>query len=160
GLERPIVERGQWTIGWRGYAQFGSARSSFSCPQRSLAFAPGSPQNPAGCVAFSDDEATLRYEGTEGQVAYRIPRFPKLTAHATAGVNFIQARYQVNAQRVRGLDQTLLWTSGETFSTTAGASYALTKRASLAVDALYTPLWVRRDPAGPRTNDGLFNVRA
>jgi hypothetical protein len=160
GLERPIVERGQWTIGWRGYGQLGHASSSFTCPQRSLAFAPGSPNNPAGCLTFSDDTASLRYVGTEGQISYRIPRLPKLTAHATAGVNYIQGRFQVDALRNTGPDHTRLWTSGETFSTSAGASYAVTKRAALTVDAFYTPLWVRRDPLGPRTNDGLFNVRA
>ena len=160
GLERPIVERGQWTLSWRGYGQVGHAESSFTCPQRSLAFAPGTPQNPAGCVGFSHDEVTLRYAGSEGQVAYRVPALPKLTLHATAGANYIQGRFQVNAPRVRGLDRNRLWTNGETFSTTAGASYALTKRASLTIDAFYSPLWVRRDLTGPRTNDGLFNVRA
>jgi hypothetical protein len=160
GLERPLVERGPWTIGWRGYGQVGHANSSFTCPQRALAFPPGSAGNPAGCVAFSDDTATLRYIGTEGQVSYRIPRWPRLTLHATAGVNHIQGRFQVNSQRVKGLDHTRLWTGGETFSTTGGASYTLTKRAALTVDTFYTPLWVVRETNGPRTNDGLFNVRA
>jgi hypothetical protein len=160
GLERPIIARGQWTIGWRGYGQVGHAKSSFTCPQRALAFAPGTPENPAGCLTFSDDEATLRYLGTEGQVSYRIPWVPKLTVHATAGVNYIQGRFQVNAIRDVGRDHTRLWTSGETFSTTAGATYALTHRAALTVDAFYSPLWVQRDPTRPATNDGLFNVRA
>jgi hypothetical protein len=160
GLERPLVERGNWTIGWRGYGQVGHANSSFTCPQRALAFPAGSPGNPAGCVAFSDDSATLRYVGTEGQVSYRMPRWSRLTLHATAGVNYIQGRFQVNSERVKGLDRTRLWTGGETFSTTGGASYAITRRAALTVDTFYTPLWVRRETNGPRTNDGLFNVRA
>lgn len=160
GLERPIVRRGQWTIGARGYGQVGHAKSSFTCPQRALAFAPGSPNNPAGCVAFSDDTATLRYIGAEGQVAYRVPGMPKLTLHATAGVNYIQGRFQVNAQRVRGRDRTRLWTSGETFSTTWGATYAIAKRVGVTVDAFYSPLWVQREAQGPRTNDGLLNLRA
>jgi hypothetical protein len=160
GLERPLVERGPWTIGWRGYGQVGHANSSFTCPQRALAFPAGSPGNPAGCVAFSDDSATLRYIGTEGQVSYQVPRWSRLTLHATAGVNYIQGRFQVNSERVKGLDRTRLWTGGETFSTTGGASYALTRRAAFTVDTFYTPLWVRRETNGPRTNDGLFNVRA
>ena len=36
----------------------------------------------------------------------------------------------------------------------------VTKRAALTVDAFYSPLWVQRTPTSPRTNDGLFNVRA
>src|ERR1051326_2294969 len=128
GLERPLIERGQWTVSWRGYGQMGSARSAFTCPQRALEFAPGSPQNSAGCVTFSDDEVTLHYLGTEGQVAYRVPRLPKLTLHGTAGANFIQTRFQVNAQRVKGPDHTRLWTSGETFSMTGGATYRSDER--------------------------------
>jgi hypothetical protein len=61
---------------------------------------------------------------------------------------------------VKGLDRTRLWTRGGTFSGTGGASYLLTKRVALTVDAFYSPLWVKRNPSAPRTNDGLFNVRA
>jgi hypothetical protein len=39
-------------------------------------------------------------------------------------------------------------------------TYSLTKRVAFTVDAFYTPLWVRRTATAPRTNDGLFNVRA
>ncbi|HTS61223.1 MAG TPA: hypothetical protein VMH28_04320 [Candidatus Acidoferrales bacterium] len=52
------------------------------------------------------------------------------------------------------------WTRGGTFSTSGGISYRLTRHAAFVVDAFYTPLWVKRSAAAPRTNDGLFNLRA
>jgi hypothetical protein len=53
GLERPILEREQWTLSWRGYGQVGSVKGAFTCPRSVLAFAPGSPDNPKQCVAES-----------------------------------------------------------------------------------------------------------
>ena len=85
---------------------------------------------------------------------------PRLTPHLAAGVNFIDSAFQVNAPLETRFDRTRLWTRGKTFSGSAGASYFLTERVALTVDAFYTPLWVRRTSGAPRTNDGLFNVRA
>jgi hypothetical protein len=160
GLERPILERRQWSLGWRAYGQVGSVKSSFTCPQQALAFPAGSPGNPSGCIGESADVASLRYAGTEVQFAHRISKIPRLTLHVAAGINLIDALFQVNAPLETRFDRTRLWTRGKTFSGSAGVSYFLTKRAALTVDTFYTPLWVRRTSGGPRTNDGLFNVRA
>ena len=160
GLERPLVEREHWTFTWRGYGQVGSVKGAFTCPQSVLAFAPGSTQNPTRCVGESADVATLRYAGSEFQVAYRIPRAPRLVPHVSVGGNWIDGVFQVHAPVQDGLDRTRMWTRGGTFSTTFGASYLLTKRMAFTVDGFYSPLWVTRSPTSPDTNDGLFNVRA
>jgi hypothetical protein len=160
GLERPILEREPWRLSWRGYGQVGSAKAAFTCPRSVLAFAPGSSGNPRACVGESADVASLRYAGSEFQFAYRIPSMPKLVPHVAAGGNFIDGVFQVHAPLENGLDRTRLWTHGGTFSGTAGVSYLVTERAAFTVDAFYTPLWVQRSPTAPRTNDGLFNVRA
>jgi len=102
----------------------------------------------------------MRYAGTELQFAYRIPKLPRLTPHVASGINFIDGIFQVNAPLETKFDRTRLWTRGKTFSESAGVSYLLTKRVALTVDAFYTPLSVRRTAGAPRTNDGLFNVRA
>lgn len=159
GLERPIWERKRWTLGWRGYGQVGSLKGAFTCSHTALAFPPGSPENPAGCVAESADAASLRYAGSEIQFAHRIPKLPRLTPHVAGGVNLIHGIFQVNAPLESKLDRTRLWTRGMTFSGSAGVSYLLTNRATLTIDAFYSPLWVRRNSAAPRTNDGLFNIR-
>jgi hypothetical protein len=160
GLERPVLEREDWTLGLRGYGQVGSVKGAFTCPRSVLAFSPGSPNNPQACVGESADVATLQYAGMELQFAYRIPRMPKLVPHAAAGGNFINGAFHVDAPLKGGLDRTRLWTRGGTFSTTAGVSYLATKRAAITVDVFYSPLGVQRSATSPRTNDGLFNVRA
>jgi hypothetical protein len=160
GVERPVWQAAQWTLSWRGYGQVGSVKGAFSCSDVAVTFAPLSPENPTSCLGRSADVASLRYAGSEVQFAYKIPGMPRLVPHVAAGGNFIDAAFQTDAPVVKGLDQTRLWTRGATFSGTAGASYLVTKRAAFTVDAFYTPLWVRRSVTAPRTNDGLFNVRA
>jgi hypothetical protein len=160
GLERPILERNQWRLGWRAYGQLGSVKGAFTCPERALAFPAGSDNNPSGCIGESADVASLRYAGSELQFAYRVPRVPRLTLHAAGGMNLIDSIFEVHAPLETRLDRNRLWTRGKTFSGTGGFSYLLSSRVALTVDAFYSPLWVRRDPAAPSRNDGLFNVRA
>ena len=160
GVERPVFEREGWMVGWRGSGQIGWVKGAFTCPHGVLAFEPGSPDNPQECVGESADKATLRYAGMELQVAHRLRSMPKVTPHVAVGGNFIDGVFHVHAPLKGGLDQTRLWTRGGTFSASGGVSYALSQRVSLTVDAFYSPLWVKRSPDLPRTNDGLFNVRA
>jgi hypothetical protein len=160
GLERPLLKKDRWTLSWRGYGQVGSVKGAFTCPSSVLAFAPGSAGNPTSCVGESSDVSSLRYAGSEFEIAYRIPGMPKLIPHVAAGGNFIDGAIQLSAPVVKGLDETREWTRGGTFSGTAGATYILPKHMAFTVDAFYSPLWVTRNATAPRTNDGLFNVRA
>lgn len=160
GVERPLVEREHWTIGWRGYGQLGSVKGAFTCPNNVLGFAPGSPENPTRCVGESEDVARLRFAGSEFEFSYRIPSNPKIIPHVAAGGNFFDGVFQTHAPVAAGLDETRQWTRGGTFSGTAGVTYMVSKRAAFTVDAFYSPLWVKRNATADRTNDGLFNVRA
>lgn len=160
GIERPIVERPQWTLSWRGYGQIGHVRGSFTCPDYVLRFAPGTPGNPTECLAESNDTAGLRYAGMEFGFAHKLRSMPKIMPHAAVGGNFIDGYFHVHAQVADGLDETHLWTRGGTFHTSGGVTYAVTKRAAFTVDVFYSPLWVQRVQNGPTQNDGLFNVRA
>jgi len=159
GLERPIAERRNLTVGWRGYGQVGFVKGAFTCPNSVLAFPPGSPGNPEGCLAASNDKATLRYAGGELQASYKIPRAPRLVPHATVGGTFVDGVFQVEAID-HVVDHSHLWTHGGILSATGGLSYLLTQRIAFTVDVFYSPLEVKRSPTSPLTNDGLFNVRA
>lgn len=160
GLERPLVERGNWSLGWRGYGQVGSVKGAFTCPSSVLAFAPGSAGNPTDCIAQSADVASLRYAGSELEFSYRLPSNPKIIPHVAVGGNFMDMVFQVHAPLDDGLDETRMWTRGGTLSTSGGITYLLSRRTAFTVDAFYTPLWVTRQAGASRTNDGLFNVRA
>jgi hypothetical protein len=160
GVERPLLQHGPWTVGWRGYGQVGSVKGAFTCPDIVLGFAAGSAGNPTNCEGRSADVATLRYAGSEFEVSRRLTRNPKIVPHAAVGGSFIDTAFQTHAQVTAGLDETRLWTRGGIFSTSGGVTYLASRRTAVTVDAFYTPLWVRREAGGPRTNDGLFNVRA
>jgi hypothetical protein len=160
GLEGPIAQGKGWTVGWRGYGQVGHVRGAFTCPPSVVAFAPGSPENFGRCTGVSDDTADLRYAGAELEFGYKIPGAPKIVPHAAVGGNFIDGVFHVNAPEDRALDHTREWTRGGILSTSGGVTYRVTPKAAVTVDVFYSPLWVERTPTSPRTNDGLFNVRA
>ena len=93
-------------------------------------------------------------------MSYRLPGNSKIVPHAAVGGSFLDTAFQTHAPVVAGLDETRLWTHGGIFSTSGGVTYLVSRRTAVTVDAFYSPLWVRRETGGPRTNDGLFNVRA
>jgi len=144
----------------RGHGQTGTVTGAFTCPAAVVASPPGSPANPTGCDGESADKATLRYVGGEVRVALRVLTWNGITPHVAAGVNFVDARYQLNAPAFGKIDRTLLTTSGVTPSTSAGIGYALNDRIALAVDGYYAPMTVRRTATAPQTIDSLVNARA
>jgi hypothetical protein len=159
-LDWAMIDGDEWRVAWRAHGQTGTVTGAFSCPASVTAFPPGSPANPTGCEAESADAATLRYGGIEVETARRIARLSGLTPHVAVGVNAIAARYQVNARAFGDIDHTLLETSGVTWSASAGAALPINSHVTLSADMFYTPLMVRRTATAPRTNEGLFNVRA
>jgi hypothetical protein len=159
-LERPIYESPALSVGLRADGQIGTVRGSYTCPARTLAYQPGSAGNLDGCQAVSADTATLRYAGGEASIAYRPGRSPRFSPHAAIGVTYMNVGFQVNALTFGMIDHTHYLSQGVAVSGSAGISYQLTGRLSLATDIFYSPLLVRRGVGAPTQNDGLFNVRA
>ncbi len=157
-VEWAIVDN-VWRVAARAHGQTGTVTGSFTCPQGVLAFAPGSSGNPTGCNATSADVATLRYGALELDVARRLETAKGLTPHAAITVSGIDTAFQVNAHTFGFIDHTRLETGGATWSTAAGASIPISRRAVLTGDVLYAPLFVTRTTGGSRTNDALFTVR-
>ncbi len=166
-VEHSVHEWSNWSLGARLFAQTGSAEAAFTCPQQAAAAAPGSAANPFGCLAASQDVATLRYVGAEVGAGRSEGR---VQPHASVATQWLQNRFQVDAQRfdVAGqdgtptafLDRHQERSQGFTFSFTAGLGFQVNDRLQLAGDLFYTPLLVRRSPGAAQRNDGLLNVRA
>ncbi len=159
GVDWTVHETDQWRLALRAHGETGTVTGAFTCPARVLVSPPGSPGNPKGCEAPSSDAVTLRYGTLEMDVARALIGFRGLTPHLAIGMNGIDSHFQVDARTFGFLDHTRLYTSGITWSVSAGASLAIGKRVAVAGDAFYTPLLVRRVTNGPRTNDALFTVR-
>ncbi len=158
GLERPWT-RGEWTAGWRAAGQVGTVTGAYTCPARVLAFPPGSSNNSYGCEAASTDSASLRYLSGEMDVAKRLSPQGRVTPHASVLIAYMTTAFQVNARTFGYLDHTRLEARGVTVALTAGADVAVTRRIGVSAAAFYSPLSVKRTFDGPRTVDGLFNVR-
>ncbi|HWH61034.1 MAG TPA: hypothetical protein VN682_25645 [Terriglobales bacterium] len=159
GVERPLLERGPWTLDWQAYGQVGSVKGAITCPASAVAAPPGSPANPTDCVALSSDIASLRYAGSQLQVAHSFPQMPKLVLHASVAGTFDDVAFQSHGPTTFGLSQLRQWAHGGMFSTAGGVTYLFNQRIAFTVDVFYTPLEVRRTAGAPVTNDGLFNVR-
>jgi len=160
GVERPLVERARWTLGLRGYGQFGSVRGDYTCPASVVGFEPGSPGNTGGCNAPSSDVATLRYVGGEASVEYRPNASSRFSPHAAVGLSYMDVGFQVDALTFGFADHTSYLSHGTVFSASGGVNYRLSSRFTLGVDAFYAPLSVSRGAGQPVQNDGLFNIRA
>jgi hypothetical protein len=158
-LQRPIFESESWAVGLRAYGQVGRVRGSYTCPETALGFEPGAPGNTDGCQAASSDKATLRYAGGEASVSFRPDAPHRLSPHAAVGVTYMNVEFQVDALTFGMTDHTKYLSHGVTASISGGVSYRLTPRLSLGVDAIYSPLSVRRGLGAPVENDGLLNVR-
>lgn len=166
-LEQAVYESAGWNLGWRAYAQTGTARAAFTCPADAAAFTPGDSQNLYGCLRASTDTATLRYVGIEtifGQSAAHHAVAP----HLALAVNYFANRIAVDALRFDVLDgvrqqfvdRTTQTSRSTNVSMTAGVAFALSRRLETAVDVFYAPLWVRREAGAPARNDGLLNAKA
>lgn len=166
-LERPIHASETWAVGWRVYAQGGTAKAAFTCWEEAVASVPGTPGNPTGCLAPSSDVATLRYVGVELGVGH-LPSGRRLAPHLAVALNYLDNEFEVNArrfdrlggERVVFVDRTRQTSEGLTVSITGGVGFPLSERLDAAIDVFYTPLWVRRTAAAPQQNDGLLNAKA
>lgn len=158
GVDGVIHDSGTWRVGWRAHGQMGTVTAAVTCPANVVPFAPGSPNNQAGCTAESSDVTTLRYAGVELQAARRIGH--RFAPHAAAGAIFIDNVFQTNAQTFGLPDRTRLQANGVTLTTSAGMGYSVTERFTIVADLFYAPLTVRRTASSAASIDPLFNARA
>jgi hypothetical protein len=158
-LERPLIERGPWTLGLRGYGQVGHVDGDFTCPNKAAAFPPGSPQNPYGCDDKSQDRVLQNYVGAELGTSYRLDSLRGLTPYLTLGLNYLTTEFHVHASEFGVRDRTRLQADIWTFSLGTGVSYQLSDRTRWSLGLFFTPLFVTRPPETDDESDSLVNFR-
>jgi hypothetical protein len=156
-LERPLLDRGSWTLGLRAYGQYGDVKGDFTCPKNVAALPPGSPGNPYGCDAPSYDTSTLNDVGLALTGGVNVGGGGVF--HFAGGATYNDLKFQVDAQTFGYPDHSLLLTDGWTGWVAAGLGWPLGARIWLGGEAFYSPLSVVRPPEQSSQNDGLFNVR-
>ena len=158
-LERPVLERGPWTLGVRTYGQVGHVDGDYTCPHHVTKFPPGSAGNPYGCDGTSQDRAFQHYLGAEVGTSYRIDSLGGLTPYLTLGVNWLDTKFHVHAHEFGAEDRTHLAAETWTFSLGTGVSYDVSERVRWSIGLFFTPLWVARPPDTSEDLDSLINFR-
>ena len=159
-IERPLVERGPWTLGTRLHGEYGHARGAFTCDGNALQSPPGSDGNPDGCETKSNDTAIQRYVGLELAGSYRIDALHGLAPYLTMGANYLNTEFHVHARTFDFDDRTKLESDTWAFSLGAGATFPLDDRIRLALGVFYVPLWVTRPPDTSEDRSSLVQARA
>jgi hypothetical protein len=160
-LERPLVQRAPWSLGARLYAQAGWVKGDITCSNEVASKPPGTSLNPFGCQERSSDEATQRYAGFELSASYRIEALRGLSPYAAISANYMDTKVHVNATTYGIVDRTRLVADDWIYGYSAGLSYPVDERLSVAAGMFYTPLQVRRDfNSTESASDDFWNFRA
>lgn len=158
-VQKRLVDRGPWGLHLRLHGQTGQVEGDFTCEAGTdERFPPGSPENPFGCEAPSQDEVSLDYYGAEMVATYRLGRGPRL--HLGIGVQRIDTSFQVDALTFGFRDRTRLLTDGDTVSFALGATWELGERFRLGVEGLHVPLDIQRPGDLAPEDESLTHLRA
>lgn len=156
-LGRQLLEKGPWSLAARLHLQRGKAKGDFTCKEGKDHLFPPGPQNPFGCEAPSNDEVTLDSTGLELAASVELGG-GKNTLFGAVSLNRLETEFQVDAFTFGFHDLSRLENEGNTVTYSAGATWTLGGRRSLALEALYTPLDVKR-PDQEKESDSLLHAR-
>lgn len=154
-IGRPVVERRDYTLSMRVFGQGGEVRGDITCPG-GLAGISDSGQNPFGCQAASNDRVTLNHYGIDLTSAWAAGSW---RWHAGVGAARTELEVQVDALTFDVRDRSRLVSRDVLPFIAAGGSRDVGPRWSLAMEMLYVPLAVKREPDVPRQNDPLTSLR-
>jgi len=157
-LERAIVQVGQWQLSGRVYALRGDATGDTTCSKRVAGFAPGSADNPFGCIAPSDDNIRMDQEGLELMLSRRSAdgRWQPFIAYADTRMH---PYVKINAKVFTSIDRSELEAQGNTQTYSLGTTFQASPSWRISAAASYTPLDVRRAPLRETGNGDFWSVR-
>lgn len=154
-LGRRVFDSDGFTFSARIFGQHGRAVGDVTCPAR-IAGVSDLHVNPYGCQAPSNDQVTLNYYGFELVPAWTVGNWH---GYVSAGAMRTNLAVQVDAFTFDEHDRSRLVSRTTLPFTTAGLSVDLDAHWNAALEVLYVPLWVQRDPGGPTQSDPLTSAR-
>lgn len=157
-IERAILKMGQWQFGGRVYALRGNGTGDTTCSKRVAGFAPGSADNPFGCIAPSDDNIRMDQEGVELMLSRRSTdgRWQPFIAFADTRMH---PYVQINARVFTSIDRSELEAAGNTQTFSLGTTFQLAPTWRLSAAVAYTPLDVRRAQQRKIDEGDFWSVR-
>jgi len=160
-LARPLVARGRFRLGGALVVDWGEISGDLTCDAASAAAGDDPVANPFGCEAPSDDEQRIESYGLEAAASWELGSTRRWQAHFAAAIRRLDAELRVDARYAGLIDRSVLAYEGTEWSLGGGFSRTFGEELRLALDAIYSPLDVVRDPLGraPSENDPLLNVR-
>jgi hypothetical protein len=154
-IGRVVLDRGDFSLSARLFAQHGSVSGDITCPS-DVAGVQDPDINPYGCKAPSDDRMQLDYYGLElGSALERGP----WQWHASVAAVRTENEVQVDAYTFGIHDRTRLTSTDVLPAIALGASRRFGEHWRAGAEALYVPLQVRRDADGAAENDPLTSFR-
>ncbi len=160
-LARPLLERGRFRLGAAFDYQAGSIVGDLTCDAASAAAGDDPRVNPFGCEAPSKDEVELDSWGVELAGSWALGSAHRWQVHFAGAVRRLRSELHVDARYAGLIDRSVLAYEGSEWSTAAGLSRRAGERLRFALDLVYSPLDVVRDPLGRSAaeNDPLVNLR-
>lgn len=157
-LERPLYAGERWSLGARLFGQVGHARGDITCSEELARLEPGSPDNPFGCVAPSDDDIELDHGGAElfGSLDLDGGRWQP---YASLAVTRIDPEVQVNARVFGVIDRSQVVTEGTLETGTLGVAFNPSPAWQWSAAFSYTPLDVRRPPDFLDESEDFWSLR-
>jgi hypothetical protein len=157
-LERTLWDGGDWSLGGRLFAGRGDARGDTTCSRRVAQQAPGSPGNPYGCRAPSDDTLRMDHEGIELMLSRRVGdgRWQPFVALASTRMS---PYVEIKALVFDSLDLSELESRGTVQTLSAGTQWQVSAHWQASLALSWTPLQVRRPPQFNRHSQDFWSVR-
>lgn len=149
-----------WSLGehgalaLRGFVQRGAVRGDITCPAEVVDT--GELNNPFRCAAPSRDRLDLGLYGIEGSVARA---FGPRRWHLGAGWLRYSPEVHIDANLTQYIERIQLYSDGELRYVTVGAGQPFGRQQEVAVEVLYAPLSVRREPQRERENEAFWSLR-
>ncbi len=157
-LSRPIIGGDNWGLGVRLYALQGDVNADVSCSAEIASLPEGSPGNPFGCRAPSDDRLEMDHYGGELTLSFFELPFglqPWVSVASTRMDPFTEVR----ALALGSIDISSVDTKGTTETYSAGLSYRVNDSWRINLATSYTPLDAERTPDNPGGQDNFWNLR-
>ena len=134
----------------------GGAIASVTCSEDNLNFEPYTLQNPAGCIALSDDKLKMDHEGIE--IFLSLNNSSAILPWISLASSNLDNSVEINAPLEVGRERATVYSSGTTQTFSFGFLYDISDYWNIGVAISFTPLDAQ-SPTSISGDDDFWNFR-